>query len=360
VFIILLLLTALLMEGIGSYISVVGLSALFSGDVVIILMAVILDIAKVASVSFLYQYWGEIKKTMKYYLTSAVMVLMLITSAGAFGYLSAAFQKAIQPNLEVTLRVDALTRQQEALEAEKRELSELKASISKQIASVPTSETDSARRRLIASMKPEQDRANKRLEAVNAQLDDVRAKVLAAKSENLEKDVHAGPIVYVSKAFGVSMEDASKYIILIIVAVFDPLAIMLVLAANFLIKRRRDEVQEEPPAPTPPPPAPVPSPVPPSPVPPAPSPVPPAPTTPPVEEPVVESKKPESQILVPENTVLEPVVTTTLEPPPSTPEPVAIEVAPETTYSGSPQTEFMDEAPRPLPVTLEKQGMVLK
>ena len=311
---------------------------------VIIFMAIILDIAKVTSVSFLYQYWSETKRAMKYYLTTAVMVLMLITSAGAFGYLSAAFQRAVQPNLEVSLRVDTLTRQQESLEAEKRELSDLKLSINKQIASVPTSETEVARRRLIASMKPELDRTNKRLETVNAQLDDVRAKVLAAKSENLDKDVHAGPIVYVSKAFGVSMEDASKYIILVIVAVFDPLAIMLVLAANFLIKRRREEAKEEPPAPTPPPPAPPP----------------PSPT----EEPIVESKKPESQILVPENTVLEPVVTTTLETPPPTPqpepEPAVVEVAPETTYSGSPQTEFMDEAPKPLPVTLEKQGMVLK
>ena len=347
--IILLLSTALLMEVISSYLSVIGLSALFSGDVVIILMAIILDVAKVTSVSFLYQYWGDIKRTMKYYLTTAVMVLMLITSAGAFGYLSAAFQRAVQPNLEVSLRVDALTRQQESLEAEKKELSDLKLSINKQIASVPTSETEVARRRLIASMKPELDRTNKRLETVNAQLDDVRAKVLAAKSENLDKDVHAGPIVYVSKAFGVSMEDASKYIILVIVAVFDPLAIMLVLAANFLIKRRREEVKEEPPAPTPPP-APAPTPVPPP---------------PPVEEPpVVESKKPESQILVPESTVLEPVVTTTLETPPPAPqpepEPAVIEVAPETTYSGSPQTEFMDEAPKPLPVTLEKQGLVLK
>lgn len=333
------------MEGLGSLISVIGLSALFSGDVVIILMAIILDVAKVTSVSFLYQYWSEIKRTMKYYLTTAVMVLMLITSAGAFGYLSAAFQRAVQPNLEVSLRVDALTRQQEALEAEKKELSELKTSISKQIASVPTSETDSARRRLIASMKPEQDRANKRLEVVNAQLDDVRAKVLAAKSENLDKDVHAGPIVYVSKAFGLSMEDASKYIILVIVAVFDPLAIMLVLAANFLIKRRREEVKEEPPAPASVPPSP-------------------PPVDDPAEEPVVESKKPESHILVPEDTVLEPVVTTTLETPPPAPqpepEPAVVEVAPETTYSGSPQTEFMDEAPKPLPVTLEKQGMVLK
>lgn len=331
------------MEVISSYLSVVGLSALFSGDIVIIVMAVILDIAKVTSVSFLYQYWGEIKRAMKYYLTAAVVVLMLITSAGAFGYLSAAFQRAIQPNLEVSLRVDSLSRQQTSLETEKKELTDLKLSINKQIASVPTSETDVARRRLIASMKPELDRTNKRLETVNTQLDDIRTKTLAAKSENLDKDVHAGPIVYVSKAFGLSMEDASKYIILIIVAVFDPLAIMLVLAANFLIKRRNEVVPPTDPAPPPPPLVQEPT----------------AEIPPEVKlQPVVKEEVPFTAEDLIQHISPEPT------PEPLPPEPALtvveeiepVDVAVETKYSGSPQAEHI----QPLPVVLEKQGMVLK
>jgi len=229
------------MEGIGSYISVVGLSALFSGDWVIIAMAVILDIAKVTTVSFIYQYWTEIRKSMRAYMTTAVLVLMLITSAGAFGYLSGAFQKAIQPNREIALKVGSLTREMSALEAEKKELTDVKLKISQQIANVPTSTEDTARRRLISSFKPELDRASKRLDIVNKRVDELRSEVLRAQSENVEKDVHAGPITYVSQAFGVSMEDASKYIIILIVLVFDPLAIMLVIAGNFLITRRQDE-----------------------------------------------------------------------------------------------------------------------
>ena len=240
-FILLILLTAFLMEGIGSYISVVGLSALFSGDWVIIAMAVILDIAKVTTVSFIYQYWTEIRKSMRAYMTTAVLVLMLITSAGAFGYLSGAFQKAIQPNREIALKVGSLTREMSALEAEKKELTDVKLKISQQIANVPTSTEDTARRRLISSFKPELDRASKRLDIVNKRVDELRSEVLRAQSENVEKDVHAGPITYVSQAFGVSMEDASKYIIILIVLVFDPLAIMLVIAGNFLITRRQDE-----------------------------------------------------------------------------------------------------------------------
>ena len=142
------------MEGIGSYISVIGLSSLFTGDIVIILMAVILDVAKITSVSFLYQYWNEISRVMRYYMTSAVLVLMLITSGGAFGYLSASFQKAVQPNLVASLKSETFAGQQDSLIAEKKELSDLKLSINKQIASIPT-ENERARRQLIFSMKPE-------------------------------------------------------------------------------------------------------------------------------------------------------------------------------------------------------------
>lgn len=330
------------MEGIGSYISVVGLSSLFSGDFVIILMAIILDIAKITSISFLYQYWEDIKIAAKSYMTTAVIVLMLITSAGAFGYLSSAFQRAVQPNKEVALRVEAYTNQLASLESEKKELSDQKLSINKQIAAIPT-ENESSRRRLIAAMKPELDRAGKRLQEVNTQIDSLREKSLAAKSETLDKDVHAGPIIYVSKAFGVSLEDASKYIILVIVSVFDPLAVMLILAANLLIKKRKYKPVEEAIVET----------------------------TLPLPEPPVEEPKPEVQPLVlpsgffnpPKDQLIKPVkakrspikrIKAAKEPellqePVQAPIPI-VDVVP-------PQGKFID---KPIPVVLEKQGMVLK
>ena len=311
------------MEGIGSFISVVGLSSLFTGDIVIIFMAIILDIAKIVSVSFLYQFWPSINKAMKYYMTSAVLVLMIITSGGAFGYLSAAFQKAVQPNIEASMKVDAFSESQASLITEKRELTDLKLSINKQIAAIPT-ENEKARRQLIYSLKPELDQTNKRLVVVNSQLDDIRIKTLAAKNDNLVKDVHTGPIIYISKAFGISIEDASKYIILTIVAVFDPLAIMLVLAANFLIKRRKEELLVKPPE---------------------------------IEEPVVpEPVVPEPVVpepVVPEPVVPEPVVEKQVEP--IEPIPV-VDVVAKPSYSGSEQNEFMHRSPT---VSLSKNGMVL-
>ena len=332
------------MEGIGSYISVVGLSSLFTGDIVIILMAVILDVAKITSVSFLYQYWLNIRRAMKYYMTAAVLVLMIITSGGAFGYLSAAFQKAVQPNIEAALKVDTFSGQQTALVTEKKELTDLKFSINKQIASIPT-ENEKARRQLIYSMKPELDRTNKRLEQVNTQLDVMRNKALEAKSDNIVKDVHTGPIIYVSKAFGVTVEEASKYIILTIVGVFDPLAIMLVLAANFLIKRRREILPTTEELPNSPKPTPEPK------------------VEPKVErrmavrEPFPPIQFEEPPIPVP--TLISaptPLPTLLLIPEPTpVPEPL-VDVSTETSYSGSPQSDFIHES---LPVILKRQGVVL-
>lgn len=349
-FILIILFTALFMEVVGSYISIVGMSIVFSNDIVILFMIVCLDCSKIVTVSFLYQYWETIRRAMKYYMTAAVLVLMIITSGGAFGYLSAAFQKAVQPNIEASLKVDTFSGQQTALINEKKELSDLKISINKQIAAIPT-ENERARRQLIYSMKPELDRTNKRLEQVNTQLDDIRTKTLTAKSDNIEKDVHTGPIIYVSKAFNVSVEEASKYIILTIVSVFDPLAIMLVLAANFLIKKRNEEkTLPEPPNVVLPEPSKV---------------IPPRTSF----EPSDKSHEPSASALVsleqvkttPKPTpafeqVIVPKPTPAPAPAPTSApvqEPI-VEVSPKT-YTGSPQSDFIKE----LPVTLHKQGVVL-
>ena len=176
-FIFLIFVTAFCMEAMGSYISIYGLGAMFAGDLVILGMALILDIAKVVSVSFLYQYWQRIKSLMKYYMLSAVIVLMLVTSAGAFGYLSGAFQKAMQPNMEAVLKVESFKKEQASLAEEKSKLLEEKAKIDKQIAQLPDTSVR-GRRQLIASFKPEQDRISDRNLTITKRLDQLSGEIL--------------------------------------------------------------------------------------------------------------------------------------------------------------------------------------
>lgn len=236
----LVFITAFLMEAIGSYISVIGLGSLFSGDLVILTMAVILDVAKVTTVSFLYQHWERIKLAMKSYLLVAVAVLMVITSAGAFGYLSGAFQKALQPNMEITLRVDTFKRERDQLTKERTELTEQRLMIDKQIAQL-SGENVNGRRQLIWSFKPESTRIASRLKDVTDRVDQLNKEILRVESENIDNQVHVGPITYVARVFGVTVDEASKWIILTIIFVFDPLAIALIVAGNFLIKLRHQD-----------------------------------------------------------------------------------------------------------------------
>jgi hypothetical protein len=232
--------TALLMEAIGSYISVIGLSSLFAGDLVILVMAVILDVAKVTSVSFLYKNWSELKGAMKGYFLAAVIVLMTITSSGAFGYLSNAFQKAVQPNKELSLKLDASKTQIDSLTAEISQLTDQRKNLDAQVAQLPANRVKD-RQRLLTSFKPDYDRINARVKDDQDKLDKLKDSQLQLQTSDIDKQVHIGPIAYISQAFGVSMEQASKYINLVIISVFDPLAIMLILAGNFSLDKYRRE-----------------------------------------------------------------------------------------------------------------------
>ncbi len=219
----LVLFAAFLIESIGTYVSVVGLSSLFSSNPVIILLAVSLDIGKVVTVSFLYRNWKDISWVMKSYMTVAAFVLMLITSVGAFGYLSAEFQKAIQGTNENAVVIQAMEDEQERLQSRKEQIDD-------QIAKFPP-EFVTGRRQATEQFAPEVSRINGRLAEIDKELPQL-------KLETIKQNVEVGPIIFIAEAFGVTPEKAVKYVILIIIFVFDPLAVALLIAGNFLIKNK--------------------------------------------------------------------------------------------------------------------------
>jgi cell division protein FtsB len=217
------LLAAFFIEGIGTYISILGLSALFAFNPVIIAIAIALDVGKLVTVTFVYKHWRDINLLMRLYMTCAAVVLVLITSMGAFGFLSAEFQKAIATNSQQNVLISSLTEEKERLLARKQQ-------IDKQIAELPQTYAR-ARVNVINAFREETARINQRL----AQLDEELPKL---KVSAIEKGVKIGPIIYVAEAFKVTPEVAVKWVILTIIFVFDPLAIALLLAGNFLIERR--------------------------------------------------------------------------------------------------------------------------
>jgi len=218
----LVFLSAFLLEGIGTYVSVVGLGALFAYSMVVMIMAVALDIAKVVTVTFLYRHWKEIGLTMKSYMLVATFVLMVITSSGVFGYLSGEFQRAIASTSQQTVLI-------QSLDEEKVRLQKRKEEIDKQIAQLPQNNVR-GRRQLMQQFGPEVTRLNDRLAEIDKKLPDL-------KMQNIEKNVHVGPIMYVAEAFNTTPQEAVKWVIFTIIGVFDPLAIALLVAGNFLLER---------------------------------------------------------------------------------------------------------------------------
>lgn len=228
-FIILTFFAALFIEGLGSLVSVIGISALFGANPIIISLAVALDVGKIVTVSLLYTYWKELSKLMKTYALMAAAVTMIITSAGAAGYLTGEFQKSIMATKEGDLKVAVLKEQQAKYELRKKQIDD-------QIAALPTKTTVNQRLRLMNGFKTEQ----KALDAKIAQID---KDLPALQVSQIGTEAKAGPIVSISKAFKIPMEEAVSWVIGMIIFVFDPLAIFLIIAGNFLWARRKAELK---------------------------------------------------------------------------------------------------------------------
>lgn len=232
-FSILTFVTALSIEGLATLISVIGLSTFFGANPIIVALAISLDVGKIIVVSLLYKFWKEMSYLMRGYAVAATCITMLITSAGAAGYLTSEFQKAMVGPQEISLRVDALRQEQERLLARKQQ-------IDNQIANLPAN-FGRTRISVMREFEAEQKRITERL----AQLD---KEIPALRVEQVTTEAKAGPIVAISEAFNVPVEQAAKWIIGLIVFVFDPLAVFLIVAGNFLWERRqKTEPAQSPP-----------------------------------------------------------------------------------------------------------------
>lgn len=236
-------LTAFAVEGLGTFVSIVGLTSFLGLNPVIMALAAALDAGKLLTVTILYKYWASLNKLMRIYMVFATIITMAITSAGAFGYLSAAFQKTIIPTKEGMVQEQTLVKERERLEVRKNELSARKTEIDKQIASLP-SDTVKGRRQLIKDFKAESQDILKESKVVQDRLFQIDKEIADTSIKNIDTQAHAGPIIFVAQTFDIPLEQAVKYVILMIIFVFDPLAVVLVLAGNFLLERRNSPKED--------------------------------------------------------------------------------------------------------------------
>jgi cell division protein FtsB len=237
--------SAIIVAGCAAYFSVTGLGVLFAGaSLSVMVMAGSLEFAKLVSATYLKQKWDEINGFNKWYLTLAVGILMLITSAGIFGYLSNAFQQQNLKLQQVDREVAVHTTKIEQNTAQITQLSnQITESNTNQGKILDNGKVNS---RLLRSV----DNRDKQIAKLNdkiSKLQDDNAKendeINKIKTNNLGLEKEVGGFRFVAEAFGLDLNTVVKFFIFIIVFVFDPLAVALIIAFNGLVsvKTRNDE-----------------------------------------------------------------------------------------------------------------------
>ena len=236
------LFVALSISAVAAYYSIVGLMAIFSAAAFsIAVMGVVLEIGKLVTAYWLYQNWKTVPNVLKYYLTSAVVILMFITSMGIFGYLSKSHIDAGTNTSQVTVKLDRvnsrIASEQKVIDRAERQLENLDKALERYV------ELGAVSKGLDRRESQEEERlkltnmVNKSQEKIDEYLDQKSEYELEIK--NFEVEV--GPLKYISALlYGddalTFLENAVRWVILILVFVFDPLAVLLVVAANITIR----------------------------------------------------------------------------------------------------------------------------
>lgn len=239
IFPLLIALSALSVSASAAFYSVTGLTKLFAGAAFAVgIMAGSLEFAKLIIASLLYQYWDNINKVLRTYLTIAAGVLILITSAGIYGFLSSAYQDTANKEAIVEQQVAALETKKQLFEQNRDNYLTEKKSLTQntaQLRSALTSEKLKGKK----SFERQITNASKSDEKVTAKLDIVNDSIFALENKILEIKTTStttselGPLKYISNLTGQPMDKIINWFLLIIIFVFDPLAIALVIAANF-------------------------------------------------------------------------------------------------------------------------------
>lgn len=234
IFVSILFFSAFLLSSVAAYYSIVGLIAIFpTAEIPIMIMGISLELAKLVCASWLYRNWKSSARTMKYYFMVAVVVLSFITSMGIFGFLSKAHidQSIVGADSSVELKII-----DDEINSEKRRIENAQRSLNALDRLVDQSDTDAAIK-LRNSQAGERRRLASEISTANSTIKDLSIKAGPLRKESKRIAAEVGPIKYIADLiYGESsestLEAAVRAVIILIVLVFDPLAIILLIAAN--------------------------------------------------------------------------------------------------------------------------------
>lgn len=243
---------AISLSGIAAWYSIMGLMAIFAAAVVpIIIMGGILEVSKLVVASWLYRNWEEVPAMFKYYFTVAIIILMIITSMGIFGFLSKAHLDQAVPAGDITAQVtmfdDKIKSERDNIDAARKALKQMDAQVDEKLAR--TTDDKGAERAVQIRRNQASERKKLQNEITISQksiitLQEQKAPV-ASQARKVEAEV--GPIKYIAALiYGDTLdqnmlEKAVRWVIIMIVLVFDPLAVLMLVAVNWSLKKRQPE-----------------------------------------------------------------------------------------------------------------------
>jgi hypothetical protein len=227
-FIVLLSIGALLLATVSGFFSVWGLAQTYSGIFwCVVAMGVAIEYGKLIAISYIYRFWNEGPKLLNYYLLVAIAAVMMVTGAGHYGFLSSGYQTDSLPLKQVQEQITVL-------EEERTRVLDRKTQIDTQISQLPTNSVR-GRTQLIRQFRGEQQQTT-------ARVTELDSKLLELKQQRITSEAHTGPIVFIAKAANVDTDTATHYLTLLLIFVFDPLAIALTWATNVAIRKRADSL----------------------------------------------------------------------------------------------------------------------
>lgn len=241
------LFVALSISAVAAFYSIVGLMAIFSAAAFeIALMGGVLEVGKLVTASWLYQNWKlkTVPKILKTYLTLAVVVLVFITSIGIFGFLSKAHLDQVQPNVINQTKIESLitqiNREKQTIERANTVLEQLDAAVDKYI------QLEFVTKGLEEREKQRKDRQllSETIDASTQKIAQLEESKFQLLSEQQAIEAEVGPLKYVAELIygdqaSSHFDHAVRIIIMIFIFVFDPLAVLLLIAANITLRKTK-------------------------------------------------------------------------------------------------------------------------
>ncbi len=260
-------LSALSVSGSAAFYSVTGLGKMFAGaSLQVMVLAGSLEFAKLVTASLLYQYWKKLNLGLKLYLSIATLILIIITSAGIYGFLSSAYQETAFKVQNQDKNIDLLDKNISIIQTEIKnfesqvkqkndrllQLTNIRTNLqSTQDVLIEKSKSTSAVRQQIKDVDSEIKRMDTEVSVLNDSISSKNTKIASIEqqkmgvSSNADLAKEVGPLKYIAKLTGSNIDSVVNWYIIILMLVFDPLAIALVIAANFAFEMSEEKEKEK-------------------------------------------------------------------------------------------------------------------